>query len=900
MRTPRYRVGNAFLAGVACLACVWLASPAGAEGERAIGVMPLSDVKPQDYGALHEQSFGVFVGVEKFEDESIGALRYCAADARAMRDCFVNELKFMPPENARLLVSGAEGKDRPTRNNVLEAIRVAAQAAGPDGCIVVHLSTHGLEGYVLTEDSRRSILEESAVPLKSIEKYLSASRSPRRLLIFDACREKTTQQGARSLSDAPMSSQFAQAFAQTQGFAVLMSCSEGQYSYEMDDAGQGAFTHYLLEGLRGKAPADSQGLITVTNLAGWVKGQVENWSSKRPAGVQSPRFDLVQATGDLPLSVSKEWLDKQQAADQRKKIAEASQKLSTLLGEGKLDPALNAVAQAALASDDPKRRQAAMDLADGRLAPEYAEQFLKPGMAPAVTPAPSPAATPAPTPAPTPAVAPAVVTPAPAANQPPVVDEIKAVNVAPGGESVEFEIAASDPDGDAIAAYHYKLDGTKDFSSVKTPKATMTKVRPGPRTLTAWVEDAHGARSPEKELAFTVEAKPTGGPGAPLIVQETPVAEKPSSGLNAPLIVQKTPAAEAVAKPAAHAATQQVLEQATKLYERRGSLNEQTKARELFHRASQTGDPRGLMWEARLSEQGLVGAPRDKTRAAQLAAQAIGGVQQLADQGDPMSQFLLGSAYQAGLGVKVDGQQAVAWYRKAADQNYPAAMSNLAGMYRDGKLIEKDDAQAIAWYQKAVDLGHVRAIAGLGYMYENGRGVPKDEAEAFALYKKAADLDDPEGMSKVGNCYEKGAGVQQDYAEAMKWHLKAAELGSARAMNSVGALYGQGKGVKEDDAKAVAWYRKAAEAGDATAMSNLGAHLLSGMGVAKNEQEAMSWIRKSADLGEPGGMFNLALSYETGRGVEKDLGKAVEWHRKAAALGYEKAKEHLANLQKGK
>ena len=769
--------------------CLCAGPAARGAGERAIGVMPLSDVKPQDYGALREQSYGVFVGVEKFEDESIGALRYCAADARAVRDCFVNELKFMPPENARLLVTGAEGKDRPTRNNALEAIRVAAQAAGPDGCVVVHLSTHGLEGYVLTEDSRRSILEESAVPLKSIEKYLSSSRSPRRLLIFDACREKPTQQGARALSAEPMSEQFAQAFSQAQGFAVLMSCSEGQYSYEMDEAGQGAFTHYLLEGLRGNAPADAQGLITVTNLAGWVKGQVENWSSKRPAGVQSPRFDLVQATGDLPLSISKEWLDKQQAADERKKIAEASQKLSTQLAEGKVDPSLNALAQAALASEDPKRRQAAMDLADGRLAPEYAEQFLQPGMAPvvtpspspAVTPSPSPAATPAPTAAPTPTAAPAVVTPAPT---------------------------------------------------------------------------------------------------------------------SAPLIVSKAPSAAAAPKPTARIDGQAYLDQATKLYERRGSLTEQAKARELFHRASQTGDPRGLMWEARLSEQGLAGAPRDKTRAAQLAAQAIGGVQQLADQGDPMSQFLLGSAYQIGLGVKVDGQQAVVWYRKAADQNYPAAMSNLAGLYRDGQLVETDDKQAVALYQKAADLGHVRAMSGLGWMYENGRGVKRDEAKALALYKQAAALDDPDGMVKVGDSYQEGMGVAQDYGEAMKWYLKAAELGNARAMNAVGALYGKGLGVKKDDAQSVAWYRKAAEAGDPAAMSNLGVRYMTGGGVAQDDKQAVLWLRQSADLGDSSGMFNLGLMYEAGRGVEKDLNKAAEWHRKAAALGHEKAKEHLAKLGK--
>ena len=55
---------------------------------RALGVQPLADVSPGDYSAQRAQTYGVFIGVDRFDDESIPALLYAAADAPAARDTF--------------------------------------------------------------------------------------------------------------------------------------------------------------------------------------------------------------------------------------------------------------------------------------------------------------------------------------------------------------------------------------------------------------------------------------------------------------------------------------------------------------------------------------------------------------------------------------------------------------------------------------------------------------------------------------------------------------------------------------------------------------------------------------------------------------------------------------------
>ena len=53
-------------------------------------------------------------------------------------------------------------------------------------------------------------------------------------------------------------------------------------------------------------------------------------------------------------------------------------------------------------------------------------------------------------------------------------------------------------------------------------------------------------------------------------------------------------------------------------------------------------------------------------------------LQQAAEQGDAEAQFILGSCYEAGDGVKQDKAEAVKWFRKAAEQGHAKAQYNLA------------------------------------------------------------------------------------------------------------------------------------------------------------------------------------------------------------------------------
>jgi hypothetical protein len=114
----------------------------------------------------------------------------------------------------------------------------------------------------------------------------------------------------------------------------------------------------------------------------------------------------------------------------------------------------------------------------------------------------------------------------------------------------------------------------------------------------------------------------------------------------------------------------------------------------LFQELSDRGDVRGTMWIARLYMGGRCSLPKNVDLAQKMATNAIVGVRQLAEKGDVEAEFLLGAAYQEGLGVVENPEEAVKWLTKSADGGQITAMNNLGVMLTMGNGIEPDIKRA--------------------------------------------------------------------------------------------------------------------------------------------------------------------------------------------------------------
>jgi TPR repeat protein len=118
----------------------------------------------------------------------------------------------------------------------------------------------------------------------------------------------------------------------------------------------------------------------------------------------------------------------------------------------------------------------------------------------------------------------------------------------------------------------------------------------------------------------------------------------------------------------------------------------------------------------------------------QAAEPDIQAIRKLAEKGDAWSQLNLGAAYDQGLGVKRDVDQALFWYQKAAEQGLAQAQFNLAHLLVSEEI---STVAAAEWMQKAAEQGMPDAQYLMGVIYAEGIGVEIDDAKAVEWLKKA-------------------------------------------------------------------------------------------------------------------------------------------------------------------
>jgi TPR repeat protein len=108
-----------------------------------------------------------------------------------------------------------------------------------------------------------------------------------------------------------------------------------------------------------------------------------------------------------------------------------------------------------------------------------------------------------------------------------------------------------------------------------------------------------------------------------------------------------------------------------------------------------------------------------------------------AENGDALSQLILGQMYIEGYGVLKDPKEAARWWIKAAEQGNALAQFSLAKKYQGGKGVLQDHKEAVRWYRKAAEQGYGPAQLDLGEMYHSGLGTLEDYVTAYAWFNIA-------------------------------------------------------------------------------------------------------------------------------------------------------------------
>jgi hypothetical protein len=226
--------------------------------------------------------WAVVVGIDSYPN--IRPLKYAVADARAFYELLVTGNQ-VPVENVFLLLN-----EQATLQELRSTLGTKVKnKAGADDMVIIYFAGHGaterdmmspdgdgLEKYLLPHGADPNDLYASALPMREVAHIFHRIRSERLVFVADACYSGAS--GGRTVSvsgvRANLSDRFLERLAGGKGKVIITASSANEVSVEKDELGHGVFTYYLVQGLRGPADADADGLITVDEAYRYVSEKV--------------------------------------------------------------------------------------------------------------------------------------------------------------------------------------------------------------------------------------------------------------------------------------------------------------------------------------------------------------------------------------------------------------------------------------------------------------------------------------------------------------------------------------------------------------------------------------------------------------------------------------------------
>ena len=229
-------------------------------------------------GKIH----AVVIGISKYK--GIRSLRFADRDAAAFAD-YLRTNVGVPQENITLLlndqatlvrIKSVLGTDLKRKASQQDTVIIYYAGHGAPETDATSQDEDGLEKYIVPYDGDPNDLYTTGLPMREVETIFQRLSAERVIFISDACYSGAT--GGRTFVTASrravVSESFLTRLSKARGRVVLTASRASEVSEEREELGHGVFTYYLLEGLRGKADLDGDGIITVDEIYAYVSRKV--------------------------------------------------------------------------------------------------------------------------------------------------------------------------------------------------------------------------------------------------------------------------------------------------------------------------------------------------------------------------------------------------------------------------------------------------------------------------------------------------------------------------------------------------------------------------------------------------------------------------------------------------
>lgn len=244
---------------------------------RGFSAVPGSETKSSPLAAhvgAVTQKWALVIGISRFADQGVPALRFTTADAAGISDALKDpNIGRFSPANVHVLTD-----EQATTKNIKEELNWIARHAEPDDLVLIFIATHGTPrtidtaggaNYLITYDTEVSgpagpnedALYATAYPMVELANAVATRmKSLRTAIILDTCYSGGAADNApsanRIVSTAP-SDQMLRHMTEGTGRIVLAASSVNEQSLESPELKHGYFTYFLLRALeqgKGRTP----------------------------------------------------------------------------------------------------------------------------------------------------------------------------------------------------------------------------------------------------------------------------------------------------------------------------------------------------------------------------------------------------------------------------------------------------------------------------------------------------------------------------------------------------------------------------------------------------------------------------------------------------------------------
>ena len=232
----------------------------------------------------------LLIGVNQYQDEALPPLRYAAIDCQGLGEALSGATQAFPQKE--FLIHHDLVPETPTLATIQASLRRLVREAKPKDTVLTYFSGHGIvdpashQTVLCVADTQKQNALQTGLDLQAMLQTLGECDAHSQIVWLDACHSGNItlsgvkRSGAKGQSAAPallnptpqLLELLRQRAAKSRGFYALLSCDQGQQSWEFPDLGHGVFSYYLMRGLRGEA-ADVHGVIDADGLYRYVYHQ---------------------------------------------------------------------------------------------------------------------------------------------------------------------------------------------------------------------------------------------------------------------------------------------------------------------------------------------------------------------------------------------------------------------------------------------------------------------------------------------------------------------------------------------------------------------------------------------------------------------------------------------------